>query len=362
MTRLKIAMAVLAAALVLAGMIGLDLWRGLHAPGRALSAHFTADASRVVIVDAERSTRSRVKRVHVHDARTGAELARARLRAASGDNRSKRDECFDCIPSSGERVWCRDMSGDDGLGLRRLDTLALVADEARLHALAPALAGPARPQIGAGQNEQPMVDLSDGALLVMGQDGQRYRIDAELTARVDPPRLPSPSEPTLHMDDLRLPPRALRFQSGASGLVHDVSVDGRQWKLVEGGWGKRRTLAIVDRVAAPDGSVVRTPRPEQTFLEAGFLADPDLGRLAPVLLANAQARALVIARVELTGGARQLVLSRIDERGELAWSRALDDDQVIGARLVGDLLVVVLRGSLVGLDPLSGALRYRQAF
>ena len=66
----------------------------------------------------------------------------------------------------------------------------------------------------------------------------------------------------------------------------------------------------------------------------------------------------VLAHVELVGAGKQLVLSSVNRDGELGWSRALGFDDVRGARLIGDLLVVVLGDSLIGLDPASGAVRF----
>ena len=107
--------------------------------------------------------------------------------------------------------------------------------------------------------------------------------------------------------------------------------------------------------------VAATPHPDQSFLDAGFLADPDWGALKPVILENPPS--LILAHAELAGANRTLVLSRVNGKGELAWSCSLDGaDEVKGAALSGDVLVVALGDSLVGVDPATGAVRYRIVF
>jgi len=343
-------------ALAVAGLVWGSLWLGTHSAGHARYAHFTRDSSRLVILDRVRSQTATL-RVRIHDARSGAELARQRMRTGWRDqDRPTRDACFDCIPASAGRLWCCDLSGDEGISLRSIDTLAEIAGEDRLHGLAPGLAQGLMQQRHAALNDtRPMVDLDDGALLVLAKDGQRYRIGADLLARVETPRLSDGREPTLHPEDLRLPPRAIRFEWNDSGLVHRAVLAQRTLALEKRDLGTRYTLTLSDRAkGAPPTPVA--PHPQQTWLEAGFLADPDLRELGPVVLANPPG--LVLAHVELSGAGRQLVLTRIDRDGAAGWSRALDDDRVLAARLVGDLLVVVLRDSLVGVDAATGALRW----
>jgi hypothetical protein len=326
----KIILAVAVVALAVGALVYGIFWRNLHAPGHAESAHFTADSSKVIIIDRMKSSRSATVRVRVHDARTGAELARARMRSGwrDPDTASTREERYDCIPASNDKMWCADMSGDDGLGLWSIGTLAAVADESRIHSLAPALA----------HTHKPSVDLDDGALLVMADDGKRYRVGADLAARVEPA-------------NLAVPPHTIALGESTSGLTKRAELGGRTLRLTALAGSERRVIDVKD----PD----KTPHPDQSYLGAGFLCDPDGGDKKPVVLADPPA--LVLAHVELAGSGKQLVLSRVDGDANLGWSRALDYDEVRGARLVGDVLVVVLRDALIGLDPATGAVRYNQA-
>jgi hypothetical protein len=364
MNRRATIVVVLLAGLGLAAFLYATTWMGTHASGRARTAHFLGDASRVVIVDQQRTRDSPTIRVRVHDARTGAELVRERLRTGTWRDaaRAMRETCFDCIPASPDRLWCCEMSGDDGLGLRSVDSLALVADEARLHQCAPGLAQGISREIG---GLKPMVDLDDGALLVTGKDGRLYRIGVDLSAQ---------------MENLRLPAHAVGFARGA-GMIGTAQLPGRTLRLEEPvGASKRLVITVqVPKDAGRQGFARLdahltaaeafqaglpaprvAPHPDQTFLDAGFLADPDWGELKPVILEGSPA--LVLAHHELAKAGRQLILSRVDSEGELGWSRTLDDDEVRGARLVEGLIVVVLRDALVGIDAATGAVRYRTTF
>jgi len=106
----------------------------------------------------------------------------------------------------------------------------------------------------------------------------------------------------------------------------------------------------------PPATVVR--HPEQSFLDAGFLADPDTRE--PVNLVNPDGFALIYH--EPKGSVRQLFCARMSADQELVWTRALFDDKVLGGRQVGDVLVLVLRDSLIGLDVATGSVRYQHPF
>ncbi len=373
MERKAIIGVVLGAVAFAGGMVYLDWWRQAKGPGRADHAHFTSDSSRVVIVDrASAFNRRFVPRVRVLDARTGAEIARVRLGSTwrTRDTAWTRDACFDCIPAGGGRMWCCDMTGDDGLSLRSLDTLAVLADEKRLHGSAPGLAqGLSKER--RGPDLKPMVDLDDGALLVTGKDERLYRIGADLSARIEPPRTFDRSDQkafakwatdTMHMGNLYLPAHAVTF-SRHGALITRAKLGGRTLDLEKaGGTSKRLVITFTDPKAAdrdPYGAAPRqTPHPDESFLEAGFLADPDWGEFKPVVIADPET--LVLAHVELASAGKKLVLSSVNRDAALGWSRALDFDEVRGARLIGDLLVVVLGNSLIGLDPASGAVRFQR--
>ncbi len=371
MNRRTIIVVVLLSLLGGAALVYGTIWTETHASGRARTAHFLSDASKVVIVDARNTRDSSSFRVRVHDTRTGAELVRTRLRTGwKSAQRAMRNKCYDCIPASRDRLWCCEMSGDDGLNLRSLDSLEVVADEERLHALAPGLSqGLLRARPG---DLAPMVDLDDGALLVTGKDGRFYRVGVDLSARVEQPRTFDQSDPaafekwstdTFHMDNLRLPAHSIPFEHG-SGLVHSAHLTGRRLRLEQPDVSSKRSfisvLAPNDSYGVPGPHAAVAPHPDQTFLDAGFLADPDWGELKPVILENPPS--LVLAHFELAKAGRQLILSRVGREGELGWSCALDDDEVRGARLAEGLLVVVLRHAMVGIDPATGAVRYRQRF
>ncbi len=375
MERRAIIGVVLGAVALFGGFVYLDWWRETKGPGRAEHAHFTNDSSRVVIVDRASAfnRRRQVPRVRVLDARTGAELARERLWSTwrARDTAWTRDVCFDCIPAAGGRMWCCDMTGDDGLSLRSLDTLAVLADEKRLYGLAPGLVqGLSKER--RGPDLKPMVDLDDGALLARGKDERLYRIGADLSARVEPPRTFDKSDQkafakwatdTMHMGNLSLPAHAVTF-ARHGGLITRAKLAGRTFTLEKASGASQRRVIITftDPMAAdrdPYGPPPRqTPRPDESYLDAGFLADPDWGEFKPVVIADPET--LVLAHVELASAGKQLVLSSVNRDGQLGWSRALGLDDVRGARLIGDLLVVVLGDSLIGLDPASGAVRFQR--
>jgi hypothetical protein len=304
-------------------------WHQLHRSGRAERAHFTGDG-RVIVVD---STRAATTRARVHDGRTGVELARAIL--------------GDCLPAAAGFAWC-DGSDDEGVSLRRLDTLAVVADQARLRALAPGLAQAPAPRT------QPAVDPDDGALLELGSDGRGYRITSDLTARVEERQryfLAQPS-PTLHFDE------------GRRGTTDKVSLGDNRVRLVEaaGGWRNLVVAPITDPRAPYLPGAKPAPPPvvsERKYLDAGLVADPDSGRA----LHLGSPQGAVMAFVEIEKGGRRLLLGRVDGNGSVSWATPAGfDEQVLGGGLVGDTAVVVLRSALIGLDAATGALRYRQDF
>lgn len=321
MNRRQMIAVALGASVALAALVAGSLWRETSSPGHARRAHFLGD--KVVIVDQERTTRSHAIRVRVHDLHTGKELVRERLPDGLSARRPEaRSGHYDCIPASPTR----------------------------------------------GLSPGPMVDLDDGSLLVTAKDGRLYRIGLDLTAQLEPPRMFDRSDPaalekwatdSLHPEDLRLPAHAVTFDRG-SGLTERAELSGHTLRLEESdAAGKRRVISLrVPRAeeAPPGPPAVSVPHPQQTFLDAGFLSDPDWGGRRPVVL---DGPALVLAHAELDKAGRQLVLSRVDGEGGLGWSRELGDEQVLGARLSEGVLAIVLRDSLVGLDPAAGAVRYR---
>lgn len=358
-----IAAAALVGALAVAGIARSVLSRELRVSGRARYAHFTGDA-RVVVVDESRSWRAAAARVRVCDAHTGKELLREPLGRGWGTPDPARDRCYDCIPGAGNRLWCCDMTGDDGLSLRRLDTFALLAGEGQLHALAPGLSQGLLRRIG--QHPTPMVDLDDGALLVTGKDGLLYRVGADLTARIEPPRTPDAddeasfrkwADESLHPENLALPAHAVAFQSG-EGRLSRARLSERSLRLQ--GEGVRSVIAIVQPAELPGPPVVRTPHPLESFLDASFVADPDRGQLAPLTFDDPPG--LLLAHYELAKAGRLLRLSRVDQSGELVWSAALADGPVLGGRMVDGVAVVVTENALVGLDPATGKLRWQSTF
>ena len=162
------------------------------------------------------------------------------------------------------------------------------------------------------------------------------------------------------LGNLDLPAHAVPF-ARHGGLISAAKLAGRTVSLEKAsGTSQRRVITFTDPKAAdrdPYGPAPRqTPPPDESYLDAGFLADPDWGEFKPVVIADPES--LVLAHVELVGAGKQLVLSSVNRDGELGWSRALGLDDVRGARLIGDLLVVVLGDSLIGLDPASGAVRF----
>ena len=72
--------------------------------------------------------------------------------------------------------------------------------------------------------------------------------------------------------------------------------------------------------------------------------------------------AVVLAYHDGPGDDGALVLARVDATGQLGWTTHHDHDDVIGAHLVGDRIVIALRYSLIALDARTGAVAYEHAF
>src|SRR5262249_16782174 len=153
-----------------------------------------------------------------------------------------------------------------------------------------------------------------------------WRIAPDLHAAEEQPHR-SDGGATLHPENMLLPRHAAGFQN-ASGTASRASLPGVSLSLERASMSSPRMVMVLRQ----NGPETNGPHPELTYLDAGFLADPDLGSLRPVVLDDPPG--LVMAHVELGQAGRELVLTRVDAKGNRGWSRNLGMEEARGARLL----------------------------
>lgn len=335
----KFAVCVLLTVLLIGGVLGVQQRNAIlidrSGPGALLGAHLVRlpDGSRVLIAEESvfhgggngvhsggNSARSRVDVIDLADGRRRARIS------------SDAPYGLACIPAVAGLVWCGNESTEPSLEVRDAATLAVKVTHAQLVALAPPLS-----------HEAPFVDHFTGEVWFFTMDGRYWHLDARTLRSGTEDKPPLEGHRGVRPD---LPPLGGSIDSSAGNLYFEGA--------------PRGVLRISDRMG-DEGSIA----PETSWLKGSFLIDtdgPSSAKPPPLVLEGGN---VVLIVQDTSVEKKQVVLTAQGLDGKRRWSATLGHGSVIGAWLVGKLVVIAVsterEGVVVALDAANGREVWRTA-